>query len=241
MNDAADGQRAHTAVRGAALGLDRRQPATGCPTSTRRSGATPSRPGASTAPPATMSSCCAPRASTSRRARAGCRPPSPRELGHGRAGAGGFSEYDAVPGNSQQAVPHQAPREGLHPYAAGHTDPHSMLGIAALAGVLAREGGDGGARRAGHAQALRRAGGEGLRLQADPRRQGLLRWPRRRRRLASLALQHGDGRDAFRRLLERRVHLRGRDAGALDRPDPDARSRARTPRRAAPARSTRCA
>jgi aminobenzoyl-glutamate utilization protein B len=48
----------------------------------------------------------------------------------------GFSEYDAVPGNSQQAVPRPAPREGLHPYAAGHTDPHSMLGTASLAAVL---------------------------------------------------------------------------------------------------------
>jgi aminobenzoyl-glutamate utilization protein B len=50
---------------------------------------------------------------------------------------GAYAEYDAVPGNSQQAVPYQAPREGLHPYAAGHTDPHSMLGVGALAGFLA--------------------------------------------------------------------------------------------------------
>src|SRR5689334_17238010 len=42
---------------------------------------------------------------------------------------GSYAEYDAVPGNSQQAVPYQAPREGLHPYTAGHTDPHSMLGV----------------------------------------------------------------------------------------------------------------
>jgi aminobenzoyl-glutamate utilization protein B len=48
----------------------------------------------------------------------------------------GFSEYDAVPGNSQQVVPRPAPREGLHPYAAGHTDPHTMLGTASLAAVL---------------------------------------------------------------------------------------------------------
>jgi len=48
-----------------------------------------------------------------------------------------FSEYDAVPGNSQQVVPYRAPREGLHPYAAGHTDPHSSLGTAALTGILA--------------------------------------------------------------------------------------------------------
>ena len=34
-------------------------------------------------------------------------------------------------------MPYQAPREGLHPYAAGHTDPHSMLGVGALAGFLA--------------------------------------------------------------------------------------------------------
>lgn len=50
---------------------------------------------------------------------------------------GGYAEYDAVPGNSQQAVPYEAPREGLHRWAAGHTDPHSMLGTAALSGFLA--------------------------------------------------------------------------------------------------------
>ncbi len=49
---------------------------------------------------------------------------------------GTYAEYDAVPGNSQQPVPYQAPREGLHPWAAGHTDPHSSLGVAALAGIL---------------------------------------------------------------------------------------------------------
>ncbi len=50
---------------------------------------------------------------------------------------GSYAEYDAVPGNSQQAVPYQAPREELHPWAAGHTDPHSMLGVGALGGILA--------------------------------------------------------------------------------------------------------
>jgi aminobenzoyl-glutamate utilization protein B len=50
---------------------------------------------------------------------------------------GSFAEYDAVPGNSQQAVPYRAPREGLHPWAPGHTDPHSALGVTALAGILA--------------------------------------------------------------------------------------------------------
>src|SRR4051812_4537376 len=56
--------------------------------------------------------------------------------GQGRPVLAGFSEYDAVPGNSQQVVPRPAPREGLHPYAAGHTDPHSVLGTASLAAML---------------------------------------------------------------------------------------------------------
>lgn len=57
--------------------------------------------------------------------------------GEGRPAVGSFSEYDAVPGNSQQVVPYQAPRAGLNRWAAGHTDPHSMLGTAALTGILA--------------------------------------------------------------------------------------------------------
>jgi aminobenzoyl-glutamate utilization protein B len=58
-------------------------------------------------------------------------------FGEGGPVIGAYAEYDAVPGNSQQAVPYQAPREGLHPWAAGHTDPHSVLGTAALSGILA--------------------------------------------------------------------------------------------------------
>ncbi|MFA9437607.1 MAG: amidohydrolase, partial [Candidatus Bathyarchaeota archaeon] len=51
---------------------------------------------------------------------------------------GGFAEYDAVPGTSQANVPYKKPRdEKLHPYAAGHTDPHSALGAGALFGFLA--------------------------------------------------------------------------------------------------------
>lgn len=56
--------------------------------------------------------------------------------GEGRPVLGNFAEYDAVPGNSQQAVPHRAPRAGLHPWAPGHTDPHSALGAAQLMGLL---------------------------------------------------------------------------------------------------------
>ena len=59
------------------------------------------------------------------------------QYGEGGPVLGTYAEYDAVPGNSQQPVPYRAPREGLHPWAAGHTDPHSMLGVAALTGVLA--------------------------------------------------------------------------------------------------------
>ncbi len=58
-------------------------------------------------------------------------------FGEGPPVLGTYAEYDAVPGNSQQAVPYRAPREGLHPWAPGHTDPHSMLGVAALGGALA--------------------------------------------------------------------------------------------------------
>jgi hypothetical protein len=47
-----------------------------------------------------------------------------------------YAEYDAVPGNSQDPVPYEKPRAGVHKYAAGHTDPHSALGLGALGGVL---------------------------------------------------------------------------------------------------------
>ncbi|MFD1910661.1 amidohydrolase [Halodurantibacterium flavum] len=50
---------------------------------------------------------------------------------------GGYAEYDAVPGFSQDTVPHRQPRPGTNRYAAGHTDPHSALGIGAFAGFLA--------------------------------------------------------------------------------------------------------
>lgn len=50
-----------------------------------------------------------------------------------------YAEYDAVPGNCQAATTNQKPREGLSRYAAGHTDPHSALGIGSLTGVLATQ------------------------------------------------------------------------------------------------------
>jgi aminobenzoyl-glutamate utilization protein B len=48
-----------------------------------------------------------------------------------------YAEYDAVPGNCQAATTRKQPRQGLSPHAAGHTDPHSALGISALGGALA--------------------------------------------------------------------------------------------------------
>jgi len=50
-----------------------------------------------------------------------------------------YAEYDAVPGNSQEPVPYEKPRAGLHKYAAGHTDPHSALGMGAFGGALAAQ------------------------------------------------------------------------------------------------------
>jgi aminobenzoyl-glutamate utilization protein B len=50
---------------------------------------------------------------------------------------GGYAEYDAIPGNCQAAVPYPQPRDGLSRFAAGHTDPHSALGVGSLIGFLA--------------------------------------------------------------------------------------------------------
>ena len=57
--------------------------------------------------------------------------------GKGGPVIGGYAEYDAVPGNSQDPVPFEQPRAGVHRWAAGHTDPHSALGVGALGGLLA--------------------------------------------------------------------------------------------------------
>jgi aminobenzoyl-glutamate utilization protein B len=56
--------------------------------------------------------------------------------GHGPT-IGGYAEYDAVPGQSQAPVPRREPRAGVSRHAAGHTDPHSALGLGSLTGFLA--------------------------------------------------------------------------------------------------------
>jgi aminobenzoyl-glutamate utilization protein B len=50
---------------------------------------------------------------------------------------GMYAEYDAVPGNCQDAATVKQPRPGLGVEAGGHTDPHSGLGMAGLGGLLA--------------------------------------------------------------------------------------------------------
>lgn len=50
-----------------------------------------------------------------------------------------YAEYDAVPGNCQAATTTRGPRSHLSEFAPGHTDPHSALGIGALAGILAAQ------------------------------------------------------------------------------------------------------
>jgi aminobenzoyl-glutamate utilization protein B len=57
--------------------------------------------------------------------------------GRGKPVIATYAEYDAVPGNSQEPVPYEQPRRGVHRWAAGHTDPHSALGVGALGGALA--------------------------------------------------------------------------------------------------------
>ncbi|RAZ84208.1 amidohydrolase [Mesorhizobium hawassense] len=50
---------------------------------------------------------------------------------------GMYGEYDAVPGNCQDAATVKRARPGLGVEAGGHTDPHSGLGIGSLGGLLA--------------------------------------------------------------------------------------------------------
>ena len=58
-------------------------------------------------------------------------------FGKGKPVVASYAEYDAVPGNSQDPVPFEKPRDGVHKQAAGHTDPHSALGLGSLGGLLA--------------------------------------------------------------------------------------------------------
>jgi len=54
--------------------------------------------------------------------------------GEGKPVISTYTEYDAVPGRWQDPVPY---RSAENPYRAGHTDPHSALGTAALTGAVA--------------------------------------------------------------------------------------------------------
>ena len=54
--------------------------------------------------------------------------------GSGRPILGTYAEYDAVPGQSQKPTSHKEP---IIPYGPAHTDPHSALGVASLAAIMA--------------------------------------------------------------------------------------------------------
>src|SRR5215813_10055798 len=119
---------------------------------------------------------------------------------------GAYAEYDAVPGNSQQVVPYRAPRVGLHPWAAGHTDPHSALGTTTLAGAGGK-GSDGKVRHRRYAAVLRRAGRKGVRIETGACSEGVLRRCRCLHFVSPAFLQHRHLGHAVRFLLERRLHL----------------------------------
>ena len=106
-----------------------------------------------------------------------------------------YAEYDAVPGNCQDAGDGQAAAAGSDrpcrrtyrsAFRARHRQPRRPA---------RHQGGDAAARHQGHAALHRRAGREGARLEAHPRGQGLLRRSRRDDLVPSLlhaaALQHG--------------------------------------------------
>ena len=131
------------------------------------------------------------------------------ENGKGGPTVGAYAEYDATPANSQEQVPYECPREGLNRYAAGHTDPHSALGMGSLAGVLAAKD---AMRRYGIPGRIKFFGGKDVRLKAPARRQRVLR---RRGRLHQLppelppvAVQHRLLGHPLREQLWPRVHLR---------------------------------
>jgi aminobenzoyl-glutamate utilization protein B len=54
--------------------------------------------------------------------------------GDGKPVIGSYAEYDAVPGYSQKRISH---KEAVIPYGPAHTDPHSALGVASMAAILA--------------------------------------------------------------------------------------------------------
>ena len=79
-----------------------------------------------------------------------------------------------------------------------------------------------------------------LRLKAGACRQRLFRQLRCLRHLSSEGVQHGHARCAFRCLLERRLHVRDRESGNLDRPQPVAAQYSPARHRTMPRRD-RCA
>ena len=122
-----------------------------------------------------------------------------------------YAEYDAVPGNCQAATTREEPRPGLSRHAAGHTDPHSALGISALGGALAAKA---AMDVVGLGGTLKVFGEPAEKLRASKpahAAHGLLRRPRRGRQLppalGAAALQHRRLGHALRRRLQLRVRV----------------------------------
>ena len=187
------------------------------PSFTRASGATPSRLGASTNRRKPIATCCAPRGSRSRRARARCRPRS------ARAGANPVRCSAPMPntmrcrGTRSRSSPirRRAPGFTLGPPGTPTRTRHD--GTRRDPGS---EGGNGEVRPRRHLALLRRARRKGLRLNAGARCQGLLRRRRRLHLLSPALHQHSDPRHAVRLLLERCFHVRDSRAGEVDRQEP---------------------
>ena len=110
--------------------------------------------------------------------------------GSGGPVIGSYAEYDAVPGNSQQPVPWRAPREGASPLRRRSHRPALAARRGGAGGFPGGEGGDGAPASTAPSKLLRRAGGEGLRIEAGPRGEGLFRRPRRVHLLPPFEREH---------------------------------------------------
>ena len=136
--------------------------------------------------------------------------------GQRRAGAGHVRRIRRRAGPLAAAGAVSCAAGGAAPVGAGAHGPALVAGDGGADGRVGREGGDGAPRAAGHAAAVRGARGEGVRVEARARRQGV---PGRRRRVRLVPPAHHEHDDlghALRVVLERRRHLRVPGAGDVD-------------------------
>ena len=118
----------------------------------------------------------------------------------------GYPNQTQCPGRATRAAAKTARRDKFR--AAGHTDPHSALGIGSFGGFLA-------AKHAMEAHGLKGTlvyfgePAEDVRIEARPRRSRLLQWSRRRFQLPSAFVSRTHQRDTIeicRRLLWSRIY-----------------------------------